>query len=609
MIYGNNPAYITYVCAGAGERTVLPMKKFGSRLLGLLIAAALVLGACSTGALAAGNTAALPAEVEIERTNDGEGGYEAMAENREELGGGTPFVNEAQVFSAPPAVYDGGDLYSQLTTRQKACYDALEKITIDQLLTAAPVEFQGKKYSRVLTQVSGITGAAMSGSFSGGKFKPTASGADVESGIYTDLCAAIVALRYDRPDILWMGVMRYGYKVSQSGSSAAKVTNVMFDFYLEYGGREKTMYSDMMASAKEIADQAGQAADTYGKVKTVHDVLVQGSVYGDPDEDLAHTAYSALIFEDRYEPVCDGYAKAFKIVCGLLDIPCAMPSSRNHMWNNVKMDDGDWYNVDLTWDDDGAEEICYDYFLIGSQTVVDGEAFSKQEDHIEENPYDPYRAEDADGVLKPVALRFPTKNKTAYEYQGADYPPLTFPDVKRSAWYYEAIESAAQMGLFKGDTSGLFLPDDKITRAQFALVMANSMGVDLTPYTAASFTDVPAGRWFSAAAAWAKETKLMVGYKDGSFHPDSPITRQEMCVVLYNAMEVHQEMDPSVASVFLDNAKIAGWAKDAVYQCYTRGLVQGDEKDNFSPTGSTLRSHAAVVFTKFAALEQETPQE
>lgn len=585
------------------------MKKRGSRLLGLLIAVMLVLGTCPTGALAAGGVSAVPAEVEIERTSDGEGGYEAMVENREELGGGSPFVNEAQTFSAPAAVYDGGDLYSQLTTRQKACYDALEKITIDQLLTAAQVEFQSKTYRRVLMQISGMTGSTISGSFSGGRFIPSASGTDVESGIYTDLCAAIVALRYDRPDIIWMGVMRYGYKVSQSGSSAAKVTNVMFDFYLEYGGREKTMYSDMMANAEEIAEQAKEASDTYGKVKTVHDILVRGNTYGDPGGDLSHTAYSALIFGDAYEPVCDGYAKAFKIVCGLLDIPCVMPSSANHMWNNVKMDDGDWYNVDLTWDDDDAEEICYDYFLIGSQTVVGGEAFSKQKDHIEENPYDAYRADDTDGVLKPVALRFPTKNKAAYEYQGEDYLPLTFPDVKRSAWYYEAIEAAAQMGLFAGDTSGLFLPDDKITRAQFALVMANSMGVDLTPYTGASFTDVPAGKWFSSAAAWAKETKLMVGYKDGSFHPNSPITRQEMCVVLYNAMEIHYEIDPSVASVFLDHAKIAGWAKDAVYQCYTRGLVQGDDKGNFSPTGNTLRSHAAVVFTKFAALDQADSQE
>lgn len=585
------------------------MRKLGSRFLSLLIAAALVLGACPMGALALENAVALPAEMEIERTSDGEGGYEAMAENREELGGEVPFVSEAQVFSAPAAVYDGGDLYSQLSARQKACYDALEGITIDRLLTAAQVEYRNKTYRRALVQVAGITGSTMAGSFSGGKFNPSASAAATESGIYTDLCAAIVALRYDRPDILWMGYMRYGYKVSQSGSNAAKVTDVMFDFYLEYDGREKAMWNEMMEKAEEIAAQAEEAADTYSKVKTVHDTLIKGSTYGDPDEDLAHTAYSALIFEDAYEPVCDGYAKAFKIVCGLLDIPCAMPSSINHMWNNVKMDDGDWYNVDLTWDDDDAEEINYSYFLIGSQTEVDGEAFSRQEDHIEENPYDAYRADDKDGVLKPVALRFPTKNKAAYEYQGADYPPLTFPDVKRSAWYYEAIESAAQMGLFTGDTSGLFLPDQKITRAQFALVMANSMNVDLTSYTGASFTDVPVGKWFSPAAAWAKETKLMAGYKDGSFHPNSPITRQEMCVVLYNAMEVHHELDPSVASVFPDNAKIAGWAKDAVYQCYTRGLIQGDDKGNFSPTGNTLRSHAAVVFTRFAALDQEIPQE
>ena len=56
------------------------------------------------------------------------------------------------------------------------------------------------------------------------------------------------------------------------------------------------------------------------------------------------------------------------------------------MWNNIKMDDGDWYNLDLTWDDANDQAISYDYFLIGSQTVVDGQAFSRQPDHVEGEP-------------------------------------------------------------------------------------------------------------------------------------------------------------------------------------------------------------------------------
>lgn len=60
-------------------------------------------------------------------------------------------------------------------------------------------------------------------------------------------------------------------------------------------------------------------------------------------------------------PVCEGYARAFKVLCNKLGIPCmlavgdafsyegAQPES--HMWNEVKMNDGYWYAVDVTWDD------------------------------------------------------------------------------------------------------------------------------------------------------------------------------------------------------------------------------------------------------------------
>ena len=56
---------------------------------------------------------------------------------------------------------------------------------------------------------------------------------------------------------------------------------------------------------------------------------------------------------------------------------------------------------------------------------------------------------------------------------------------------------------------------------------------------------------------------------------------------------------------FPDDGQIASWAKEAVYACCSLGLVKGDEKGNFAPKASTLRSHAATVFTRYTALELE----
>ena len=574
------------------------MKKRTVRVISLLLVAMLLAAALPSGALAFDRAEPIPVEVEVDRTADGQGGFEAMVENTEQLGGCEPFQSSESLFSAPSGSALDGSMYQQLSKRQKACYDALEAITVDRLMTAAQVTYNNLLYRRVMAQIDGITDSTMSGSIKNGVFTPSKTGAAVESSIYTDLCAAIVALRYDRPDILWIGTMRYGYKVIMSGSEAAKVTDVMFDFHLAYGGLESSMRSDMMAQAQAIAAKAAAAPDTYSKVLAVHDALAERNVYGDTDEELSHTAYSALISGDQYEPVCDGYSKAFKIICGLLDIPCALPSSADHMWNNVKMDDGEWYNLDLTWDDEG-DTVRYDYFLIGSQTEVGGTKFSQQKDHIEENPYDVYLKQDGGSVLKPVTLRFPAKSAVAYEYIGKDHNALTFPDVPRSSWYYSAVESAAALGLFQGDNKGMFNPKANITRAEFARVMANALGADVTGYSGSEFTDVPEGKWYTSVVAWAKENGIMQGDGKGKFRPNDSITREEMCVVIYQTLA---EKKGAGSYQFSDDAKISSWARNAVYECYAQGLVLGDTNGNFMPRDNTQRCQAAVVFNKFVNL-------
>ena len=572
------------------------MKQNKLRLMSLLLVFAVLAAMLPMGALAADSAEPIPAEVD--RISDGQGGYEAMVENVEQLGGGEPLLNDAELFSAPSGSALDGSMYSQLTTRQKACYNALEGVTIDRLLTAAQVQYNNLSYRRAMVQIDGITGTAMAGTITGGVFHPSGSGITTERGIYTDLCAAIVALRYDRPDILWIGTMRYGYKVTMSGSEAAKVTDVMFDFHLAYDGAERDMREAMMAQAQTIANQAAAAPDTYNKIKTIHDALAGISVYGDTDNDLAHTAYSALISGDQHEPVCDGYSKAFKIVCDLIDIPCTTPSSVNHMWNNVKMENGLWYNVDLTWDDEG-ESVKYDYFLIGSGTAVNGTPFSQQTDHIEENPYDAYLKDDGGKILNPVTLRFPVKSAGAYEYIGKDYPAPTFPDVAPGSWYYNAVESAAALGLFKGDNNGYFNPSNNITRAEFARVMANALNADISGYSGSDFTDVSEKDWFAGVVAWAKDNGIMRGDGNGKFRPNASITREEMCVVINQTLA---EKKDTGNFTFPDDGSISSWAKNAVYECYAQGLVLGSDGGNFLPRNNTRRCEAAVVFNKFVNL-------
>ncbi|MEY8459721.1 leucine-rich repeat protein [Eggerthellaceae bacterium 24-137] len=75
-------------------------------------------------------------------------------------------------------------------------------------------------------------------------------------------------------------------------------------------------------------------------------------------------------------PVCEGYARAFKVLCDAVEIPCVLvdgDASGPHMWNYAQVD-GRWYGVDVTWNDptngsgkkSGFEHA--DWLLVGALT-------------------------------------------------------------------------------------------------------------------------------------------------------------------------------------------------------------------------------------------------
>lgn len=105
------------------------------------------------------------------------------------------------------------------------------------------------------------------------------------------------------------------------------------------------------------------------KAQAAHDYLVRKCAYGYNGSDNKHNAYGALV---EHSPVCEGYSKAYKLILDELGIPCIVvnSASMNHAWNMVQID-GDWYHVDVTWDDptvNGSDQgfsapVRHDYFL------------------------------------------------------------------------------------------------------------------------------------------------------------------------------------------------------------------------------------------------------
>lgn len=106
---------------------------------------------------------------------------------------------------------------------------------------------------------------------------------------------------------------------------------------------------------------SGSGTTAYDKVKSVHDYIVTNYEY-----DQSATSLTAYDMYASKKGVCTGYTGIFKAAMGRLGIPCetAISNDMQHEWAVVQID-GNWYNVDLTWDDPigGGSNITYANFL------------------------------------------------------------------------------------------------------------------------------------------------------------------------------------------------------------------------------------------------------
>ncbi len=565
-------------------------KKLAASLLAVAVACTMALPAAAWEGEAfrqpEGQEAVSPLIEDVE--SQGEAVDQAqLIEEEAVVGEGLGYVDAAAFSAGAPSV--DGSMYGRLNTRQRACYDALTAVSVYTILD--------DPQHRITLDIEGITGVQMMGWVDNGSFVPANETARATyMAVQNDMQAAIVALRYDRPDMPWLDGTVSCYTSLSVWGGVGVIKEVSYGFSLIYEETEASIRLDMVNAAYRLARQADKEPTTYLKVKAAHDLIANQARYLHVppctlSENLSHCAYSALIAGDMYEPVCDGYSKAFKMVLDELGIPCVLVSSETHMWNNVKMDDGRWYNVDLTWDDNDSG-LKWDYFLIGYATPVSGQLFNQQASHIELDPF-------LEAGLSVGGQHYPSKSPNAYVYLGQDYAPPKYPDVGRDDWFFDDVETVSDLGYFQGDSYGKFNPNKNITRAEFAQVMANIWGIELGGYAdKESFSDVQPEAWYGPVAAWAKESGLMQG-DGGRLRPNDPITRQEICVVLYNAMGLNAQ---DTGFRFPDDGAIAGWASGQVYACYAAGLIKGDAQGNFNPGKNARRSEAATIFARYASL-------
>lgn len=175
-----------------------------------------------------------------------------------------------------------------------------------------------------------------------------------------------------------------------------------------------------------------------------------------------------------------------------------------------------------------------------------------------------------------------------------------FLDVYIGDWFVPAVQYVYTEALFNGTSATTFSPNDTMTRAQVAQVLANRTdGYSKEAYRGTTcFADVSTDFWGCAPIRWAYRNDLADGVGNSNFSPNSPLTREQFAVFLYRYAK-RTGADTSSGGgwygQFADTNTVSLWAQEAMQWAVNQGIINGSG-GQLNPQGSATRAQVAQMF-------------
>ncbi|MCR4593427.1 MAG: hypothetical protein K5761_00030 [Clostridiales bacterium] len=233
-------------------------------------------------------------------------------------------------------------------------------------------------YDSIVAQKAGLNNSG-SVTVNFGQSCWASSSSGLNDSLNSALIGGISAVMDDYPEYFWIG--GFGGSSYSYNYSGGKYYIPSYTFPFSEGVYDTDSYSsfsEVVSSYNQMMNIVSSLEvngfNRYEKVKSIHDWISNNAEYDDSyNAPMAH--HPTGIFLNGLA-VCEGYAEAFKLLCDREGIPCVIVSGLGnggaHEWNYVQMEDGKWYGLDVTWDDQTTSQyspgIYYDYFLTGSST-------------------------------------------------------------------------------------------------------------------------------------------------------------------------------------------------------------------------------------------------
>ena len=166
------------------------------------------------------------------------------------------------------------------------------------------------------------------------------------------------------------------------------------------------------------------------------------------------------------------------------------------------------------------------------------------------------------------------------------------PEMLRTPWAFETREHFAYIiGYPESDIQ----PTGTITRAEIVTIMFRCMREELRDYWWATFNrypDVPSTSWYNNAISTLTNAGVIVGYEDGLFRPDAPMTRAEFCTVIGRYFALMEGRGIDYADIH------AHWAEEIIRSVTVYGFVEGYEDGTFRPDSYLQRAETATIMNR-----------
>lgn len=188
-----------------------------------------------------------------------------------------------------------------------------------------------------------------------------------------------------------------------------------------------------------------------------------------------------------------------------------------------------------------------------------------------------------------------------------------FTDVPPTHWAHRIVHEMAARQVLRGVTQTRFAPEQPITRGQLAAILVRALQLGEDDRFARVYYDISPYDALAPEIGGAIRSGIMMGYPDGTFRPNAPVTRQELAVVLSrmaDRLNLAGSIDREVAerlALLADWNDVASWAQDGVRYAVAEGLMTGRSATTFAPLELTTRAEAATVIKRL--LDKVAPGE